>query len=111
PLGIDERQVVGDKQGFVESLVYMLGLGKGKARGTKGGGLQAFTSWRTVALTTGEEPLSSESSTQGIKTRALEIHGVPIEDEKVARGIHQGCSVAFGTAGPSFVRRILSEME
>jgi hypothetical protein len=111
PLGIDERQVVGDRQGFVESLVYLLGLGKGKARGAKGGGLQAFQSWRTIALTTGEEPLSSGSSTAGIKTRALEIYGVPIGDEKLAARIHQGIGKNFGLAGPEFVRRIIKEME
>ncbi|MED1801819.1 DUF927 domain-containing protein [Brevibacillus porteri] len=111
PLGIDERQVVGDKQGFVESLVYMLGLGKGKARGAKGGGLQAFQSWRTIALTTGEEPLSSESSTAGIKTRALEINGLPIEDEKLARTIHQGIAENYGMAGPMFVKRIMEELD
>jgi putative DNA primase/helicase len=39
PLGIDEKQVAGDKQGFIESIVYLLGLGKGKTRGAKGGGM------------------------------------------------------------------------
>lgn len=111
PLGIDERQVVGDRQGFVESLVYLLGLGKGKARGAKGGGLQHFQSWRTIALTTGEEPLSTDSSTQGIKTRALEIYGVPMDDEKAAQKVHQGCAANFGTAGPAFVQRILMELK
>jgi hypothetical protein len=110
PLGIDERQVVGDRQGFVESLVYLLGLGKGKARGAKGGGLQAFQSWRTIALTTGEEPLSSGSSTAGIKTRTLELYGQPIPDEKLASKIHQGIGRSFGLAGPEFVRRIIHEM-
>jgi uncharacterized protein (DUF927 family) len=110
PLGIDERQVVGDQQGFVESLVYLLGLGKGKTRGSKDGGLQAFLSWRTIALTTGEEPLSTESSTQGIKTRALEIYGAPIEDEKLAQKLHQGIATNFGTAGPVFVQQILAEL-
>jgi hypothetical protein len=111
PLGIDERQVVGDKQGFVESLVYLLGLGKGKARGAKGGGLQQFQSWRTIALTTGEEPLSTDSSTQGIKTRTLEIYGVPIEDEVLARRVHQGIASNYGTAGPAFVQRVLAELK
>ncbi|RAU92488.1 hypothetical protein DQG13_27550 [Paenibacillus sp. YN15] len=110
PLGIDERQVVGDKQGFVESLVYMLGLGKGKARGSKGGGLQAFQNWRTIALTTGEEPLSTDTSTQGIKTRTLEIYGIPIEDEVLARRLHQGLAANYGSAGPAFVRRIMQEL-
>lgn len=108
PLGIDERQVVGDKQGFVESLVYLLGLGKGKTRGAKGGGLQAFNHWRTVALTTGEQPLSTSSSTAGIKTRTLELYGIPISDEKLASKLHDTTRSAFGTAGPEFVRQLIA---
>lgn len=108
PLGIDERQVIGDKQGFVESIVYLLGLGKGKVRGAKGGGLQTFSQWRTVVLSTGEEPLSSDSSTGGIKTRVLELYGRPIPDEDLAMRAHQETALYFGTAGPEFVRKILS---
>lgn len=107
PLGVDERQVVGDKQGFVESIVYLLGLGKGKVRGAKGGGLQTFSQWRTVVLSTGEEPLSTGSSAGGIKTRALELYGRPIPDEGLAMQVHQETGLYFGTAGPEFVRRIL----
>ena len=107
PLGIDERQAVGDKQSFVESLVYLLGLGKGKVRGAKGGGLQTFSQWRTVVLSTGEEPLSTGSSAGGIKTRTLELYGRPIPDEDTAMRIHQETGLYFGTAGPAFVRKIL----
>src|SRR5690606_36839499 len=77
PLLVDERQVVGDKQGTVEALVYMLGLGKGKTRGRKGGGLQNTQTWRTIIITTGEEPLSTDSSAAGVKTLALECYGQP----------------------------------
>src|SRR5690606_17936323 len=102
---------VGDKQKFVESLVYLLGLGKGKARGAKGGGLQNFTFWRTIALTTGEEPLSTDSSTAGIKTRSLELYGVPIPNEKLAAQIHQGIDRNYGVAGPVFIKQALAELE
>ncbi len=107
PLGIDERQVVGDKQGFVESLVYLLGLGKGKARGSKGGGLQQFSHWRTIAITTGEEPLSTGSSSAGIRTRALEIYGEPIPSEDLASSIHDATSQHYGSAGPHFVENLI----
>jgi len=108
PLGIDERQVVGDRHGFVESLVYLLGLGKGKVRGAKGGGLQTFNRWRTVVLSTGEEPLSTDNSSGGIKTRVLELYGRPIPNEDVAMRIHNETAIYYGTAGPEFVRKILS---
>jgi len=61
PLGIDERQLAGAKQESLEKIVYMLASGTGRARGSKGGGLQALNTWRTVALATGEEPLSTET--------------------------------------------------
>lgn len=111
PLGIDERQIMGDKQNFVESLVYLLGMGKGKARGAKSGGLQAFQTWRTIALTTGEEPLSTESSTAGIKTRALELYGSPIPDERTASEVHQGLSQNFGLAGPVFIQKLIQKLK
>ncbi len=85
----------------------MLGLGKGKARGSKGGGLQAFNQWRTIALTTGEQPLSTSSSTAGIKTRALELYGVPISDEQLASKMHGLTQETYGTAGPLFVQKLI----
>jgi hypothetical protein len=111
PLGIDERQVLGDRQGFVESLVYLLGLGKGKARGSKGGGLQRFAQWRTIALTTGEQPLAGNSSAAGVRTRALELYGVPVPDEETAMRIHAGTGEHFGTAGPVFIRRLITQIK
>lgn len=107
PLGIDEKQVTGDKQGFIESLIYLLGLGKGKTRGAKGGGLQQFKTWRTIALTTGEEPISTSSSATGITTRTLEIWGKPIEDEGFAAELHDVTADNYGFAGPVFIRKII----
>lgn len=107
PLGVDERQVVGDKQGFVEGLVYMLGSGRGKVRGAKGGGLQQVQSWRTIVLTTGEQPLSTGSSNAGIKTRTLELYGKPIDDEDLASKLHDTTRDIYGLAGPRFVRQLI----
>ncbi|MBS3969647.1 MAG: DUF927 domain-containing protein [Clostridia bacterium] len=110
PLGVDERQVVGDKQGLIESLVYMLGMGKGKTRGSKGGGTQKMNFWRTIVLTTGEQPLSSDSSSTGIKTRVAEIYGLPIPDENLAKKTHDTTKENFGTAGVAFIKRLIQEV-
>ena len=109
PLAIDEKQVVADKQNFVDSLVYMLGSGRGKARGAKGGGLQSWTTWRTIVFTSGEEPISSMGSTGGIKTRTLELYGVPIDNNEIATQMHN--MKVYGTAGPIFIRRLMTEIE
>nr|WP_273483682.1 DUF927 domain-containing protein [Desulforamulus ruminis] len=111
PMAVDEKQVVGDKQGFVEGLVYLLGLGKGKARGNRGGGVQSFHTWRTIALTTGEEPISGDSSHTGIKTRVMELWGIPLPDEKEARKLHHLTRDHYGFAGPMFVKKLLQELD
>src|SRR5690606_29248641 len=72
PARVDERLVVGAAQQLVEGLVCVRGLGRPKIRGTKSGGLEAAGTWNTSVLTTGEEPLSSDSSPPGVKRRALE---------------------------------------
>lgn len=111
PLGIDERQLAGQKQDRLESIVYMLGSGTGRARGSKGGGLQALSTWRTIAIATGEEPLSTETTKTGVSTRVLEIYGGPFDDEKSASLMHQQAAGDYGHAGPEYIRRIMETDE
>lgn len=111
PLGIDERQVAGNKQEFIDSLVYMLSLGAGKVRGAKTGGLQPSKSWRSIVLTTGEEPLTSESSQTGVHSRTIQIMGSPFDSEGEAREMHTLVSQNYGHGGPKFIGRLLEELE
>lgn len=103
PLGIDERQLAGNNQNSLEKIVYMIASGTGKIRGAKSGGIQAMHTWRTVALATGEEPLSTETSQTGVSTRVLEIYGGPFDDEREASMMHQQSSINCGWAGPAFI--------
>lgn len=107
PMGIDERQLAGDRQRTLESIVYMISSGTGRARGSKTGGLQALNTWRTVALATGEEPLSTETTQTGVSTRVLEIYGGPFEDERSASLMHQQAPENCGWAGIEYMRRLL----
>lgn len=111
PLGIDERQLAGQKQESLEKIVYMLASGTGRARGSKGGGLQALNTWRTVGLATGEEPLSTETTQTGVSTRVLEIYGGPFADEKSASLMHQQAGSNCGWAGPEFIKRVMGTDE
>lgn len=108
PLGVDERQVLGDKQGYIDSLVYMLGAGKGRERGVKTGGMDNSTGWNCVVMTNGEQPLTDESSNAGLKTRCLEITGQFVGDMRLADRLHQDTSTYFGTAGPHFIRSLIA---
>ena len=107
PLGIDERQLAGNNQGSLEKIVYMIASGTGRARGSKGGGLQHTSTWRTIALATGEEPLSTDTTQTGVATRVIEVYGGPFENEKEASKMHQNASNCYGHAGTEFVKRIL----
>lgn len=107
PLGIDERQLAGNNQNSLEKIVYMISSGTGKIRGAKSGGIQALQTWRTVALATGEEPLSTETSQTGVSTRVLEIYGGPFNDEREASAMHQQSAMNCGWAGPAYIGMLL----
>ena len=103
PLGVDEKQVSSSAD-FVDNLLYMMTLGSGKVRGSKSGGLQVNQAWRTIIMTTGEEPLTRMTSHSGVHTRALEIYGSPFEHESQAQPFHE--MTHYGFAGPEFIRII-----
>ena len=107
PLGIDERQLAGNNQNSLEKIVYMIASGTGKIRGAKNGGIQAMQTWRTVALATGEEPLSTETSQTGVSTRVLEIYGGPFDDEREASLMHQQSVMNCGWAGPAYIGMLM----
>lgn len=111
PLGIDERQLAGNNQGALEKIVYMIASGTGKIRGAKSGGIQTVYQWRTVALATGEEPLSTDTTQTGVSTRVLEIYGPPFDNETDAGLMHQLSAMNYGWAGPEFVGRLLQMEE
>lgn len=111
PLGIDERQLAGNKQDSLERVVYMIASGSGKIRGSKGGGLQALHQWRTVAIATGEEPISTDTTQTGVSTRVLEIYGGPFDNEQDAEMMHQYSAEDCGWAGPAFIGRLLATDE
>lgn len=107
PLGIDERQLAGKGQESIEKIVYMIASGTGRTRGAKGGGLQSSSTWRTVCLATGEEPLSRSSTETGVSTRVLEVYGGPFEDEQSAADMHQKSCEYYGWAGDYFIECLL----
>jgi len=111
PLGIDERQIVGTDQRKIEEIIYTLSMGKSKARGTKTGGLQAFSTWRSIIMMNGEHPITNVSSSAGVKTRSLELYGTVIPDEEYAAQLHRRLNKVFGIAGPAFIRRVITEQE
>ncbi len=111
PTVINEKQVMNgrDKQDLFEQLVYMLEGGRGKVRASKTG-LQKTSTWRSIGMASGEEPLSKENSIQGVKTRLLELNVYPvIAPDAFAKSIYTVAEEHHGHAGPAFVARLVEE--
>lgn len=109
PLGLDERQLAGGKQQEkLDSIVYMISSGHGRLRGKKEGGLQKTQSWRTIVLATGEEPIQSTNSHNGVTTRIIELYSPPFNDEITAAKTHQFVEVHHGLAGERLAKFYVS---
>lgn len=106
PILIDEKQI--DKnQNKTEEIVYMFANGKSKLRGTQNGGVQQNSKWRALAISTGEEPLSTSKSQDGVRTRVLEIYGKPIDDESVASSMYEFTQKNYGIVGKAFIKLLI----
>lgn len=101
PLIMDEFQLVKDKKMF-ENTVYMICEGIGRLRGKKTGGLQDTPTWKNCTLTSGESPITNNSSGGGAVNRIIEMecktklfHNAPEVADIVRRN--------YGHAGKAFV--------
>lgn len=113
PAGINERQAAGggrDKQEWLERIVYMVEGGRGKARATTSG-IRKTLSWRTIGLACGEEPLSTEESIQGVKTRLLEFNSFPVVPNELAKSLYAASAQHCGHAGKYFTDRLVAEFK
>ena len=102
PLIADELQLI--KNSFInyDTLIYVLTEGKGKDRGTVDNGLTNVTEWDNVIITSGEEPITSSNSKEGVKNRVFEIeeNGTIIENGRETVSFIQE---NYGYAGREFV--------
>lgn len=113
PMVINEKQVMNgkDKQDLFEQIVYMLEGGRGKLRASKTG-LQKTSTWRSIGMASGEEPLSKENSIQGVKTRLLELNVYPvIPDDQFAKSLYAAAEEHHGYAGPAFMEQLIKNAE
>ena len=104
PMLIDELQIASaaGKNDF-QQLVYTLSEGVGRTRGAKDGGLQRQPTWRSVMITTGERPLSTELSGGGALNRCIELELTEPVTADFA-GLMKTVAVNYGTAGYRFVQ-------
>lgn len=105
PLILDELQITKTKYKNYDTLIYELTEGKGKDRGTVDGGLTQTTEWDNIIILSGEEPITSSSSKEGVKNRVIEIE----ENEKIIANGNEVVNLIlnnYGFAGKEFIEII-----
>ncbi|MEG1684045.1 MAG: DUF927 domain-containing protein, partial [Oscillospiraceae bacterium] len=110
PLCLDELQLSKDAHGRSSFDVYKLAQGVGRTRGNRGGGVDTTPTWHNCILTTGESPITGQSSGAGAVNRVIDI-----ECRSAEAVITDGMRIAgslksnFGYAGREFVDRLYEE--
>ena len=105
PLILDELQITKTKYKTYDTLIYELTEGKGKDRGTVDGGLTETTEWDNIIIISGEEPITSSASKEGVKNRVIEIE----ENELIVKNGNEIVNLIlnnYGFAGKEFVEII-----
>lgn len=110
PILLDELQIAKAKYKNFDELIYILTEGKGKERGTVDNGIREQTLWQTIIILNGEEPITSDTSKEGVKNRVIEINeDKPIVEDgnKTVRFIQEN----YGFAGKEFISLIENREE
>ncbi len=105
PVFLDELQIAKTKYKNFDELIYILTEGKGKERGTVDNGLRELTEWQNIIIVTGEEPITSDISKEGVKNRVIEIN----EDNVIIENGNETVNLIqanYGFAGKEFIELI-----
>lgn len=107
PLCIDELQLSKDSHGRSKFDVYQLAQGVGRTRGTKSGGIDITPTWSLCILTTGESPLTSDSSGAGAVNRVIDIE-CKASDKVIKDGFGTSAIIKqnYGFAGRKFIEAL-----
>lgn len=105
PFAGDELQSIKNRFTDFNELIYRLTQGEGKTRGTINGGVEEKLKWNCAFLTTGEEPITSDFSKEGVKNRVIEIE----ENKKIVENGNQVVNIItenYGHAGKEFIQKL-----
>lgn len=111
PMCVDELQLSKDSHGRSKFDVYQLSQGVGRTRGNKGGGIDKTPTWSLCVLTTGESPLTSDSSGAGAVNRVIDIE-CKAADSVIKDGFATSSCLKlnYGGAGKRFIEALTPEV-
>lgn len=110
PILLDELQIAKARYKSFDELIYILTEGKGKERGTVDNGMREQTMWQTIVILNGEEPITSDTSKEGVKNRVIEIN----EDDAIVEDGNETVQFIqenYGFAGRDFLEIIENKEE
>lgn len=111
PLFFDETATLANEQ-ILKKIVYMLGNGQGRLRGRKELTLRSPPKWRTVALTTGEQPITSYESFTGQHVRVISIRGgLPNGMGEQIKVGYDTISGNYGHVAERYMRKLFERQE
>lgn len=111
PMFLDELQTLrnswtGNGNNF-DQFIYNLCEGVGKTRGQKTGGVERQNRWQNVFISSGEQPLTHETSGGGARNRTIEIStNRPLFDD--APHVADTVRETYGHAGRRFISAIIN---
>lgn len=111
PMCIDELQLSKDSHGHSKFDVYQLSQGTGRTRGNKSGGVDKTPRWALCVLTTGESPLTSDSSGAGAVNRVIDIE-CKAADSVIKDGFATSSCLKqnYGFAGRKYIDALTPEV-
>jgi putative DNA primase/helicase len=135
PLRSSDTVLILDELGVVEAReaaagVYQLASGTGKGRSARDGSLRTSLTWRVMVLSTGEMPMAAKINEDrngrraqaGQAVRLLDIPadankgfgvfdhaGTDNDAARLADAIKRAARTTYGTAGPTFIKRLLAQ--
>lgn len=109
PIFLDDAQHVSDD--LKKTIIYMIANGRGKARGSKAGGIRDTPYWHTVCLSTSEHPLHEASPHEGARARLLPVGGVDVRPfpkgmKSFVDGLERSIMENHGHAGELYIRHL-----
>ncbi|MFO0905694.1 MAG: DUF927 domain-containing protein [Pirellulales bacterium] len=111
PVYFDETKLLKDNH-ELGTRIYAFTTGMSRGRGTIGS-LQRSTSYRSVLFTTGEQPITANSSDGGTRPRVLTLWGPPFtgDPNEVSQLIHEVMEVVeanYGVLGRKWVQVLVA---